>query len=263
MSNALITGDTGGLGQEFARYHASLGGDLILVGRNQAKLASLKAELVARYGVRVATIQADFAKGHSAQHLWEEVQELGWQVDILINNAGFGGQGKFIDRSLAADTAMLTVNAQVPTELMKLCLPGMMRRGHGRVLNVSSSAAFFPGPNQAEYFATKAYLTSLGNALWEEMQDTGVTVTTLMPGPVETGFSAAGHLQATRLFAPGTGVDPAGVAQAGYEGMLRGKLNVVAGLPLWMQGAAKLSPLLPKRLALKVIADLQKNREGN
>lgn len=208
---------------------------MILVARNEMKLASLVADLQHQCPAsRVATVTADFAKGHTAAQVYQEVQGFDWPVDYLINNAGFGGQGKFIDRSLAADLTMLRVNAAVPPELMKLFLPGMVKRGRGRVLNVSSSAAFFPGPEQAEYFATKAYLTSLGNALWQEMRTTGATVTTLMPGPIETGFAAAGHLMATKLFAPGTGADPAVIAKAGYAGMLQGKLNVVAGLPWWM-----------------------------
>lgn len=262
MTVALITGATGGLGRALAHEHAKRGGDLILVGRNQMKLASLKAQLHVAYPlVLIETIQADFAKGGQVQQVFDAVQTLGWQVDYLINNAGFGGQGKFISREKEADLTMLRVNAAVPTAFMKLFLPLMVKQGYGHVLNVSSAAAFFPGPEMAEYYATKAYLTSLGNAIWQEMKATRVTVTTLMPGPMETGFATAGDLTTTKLFKPGTGADPALIAKVGYKGMLAGKLNVVAGLPSWAKVSAKLYPLLPKRLVLKVIENLQTKKK--
>ena len=148
----------------------------------------------------------------------------------------------------------------VPTELWKLFLPEMVARGHGRVLNVASAAAWFPGPEQATYFATKAYLASLSNALWYELKPLGIRVTTLLPGPIETGFAQAGQLTQTRLFAPGTGVAPQIVAWVGYAGMMREKRQVIVGVAWWMRWAAQCYPWLPKRLVLAVIATLQRPR---
>lgn len=129
-------------------------------------------------------------------------------MDYLINNAGFGGGGAFVTRSTARDLAMVQVNATVPTALLKLFLPGMVARGHGRILNVASAAAWFPGPEQATYFATKAYLAALSNALWYELKPLGIGVTTLLPGPVETGFAQAGQLTRTRLCGAAGGKAP-------------------------------------------------------
>ncbi|WP_283579373.1 SDR family NAD(P)-dependent oxidoreductase [Limosilactobacillus ingluviei] len=165
-----------------------------------------------------------------------------------------------LPRSAARDLAMVQVNAAVPTALLKLFLPGMVARGHGRILNVASAAAFFPGPEQATYFATKAYLASLSNALWYELKPLGIRVTTLLPGPIETGFAQAGQLTQTRLFAPGTGVAPQIVARVGYAGMMRGKRQVIVGMAWWMRWATQCYPWLPKRLVLAVIAALQRPR---
>ena len=148
----------------------------------------------------------------------------------------------------------------VPTALLKLFLPRMVARGHGRVLNVASAAAWFPGPEQATYFATKAYLAALSNALWYELKPLGIRVTTLLPGPIEIGFAQAGQLAQTRLFVPGTGVAPQIVARVGYAGMMRGKRQVIVGVAWWMRWAARCYPWLPKRLVLAVIAALQRSR---
>ena len=217
---ALITGATGGLGRALALEHVRHGGDVILVARHAAKLQALSAELrrVAP-GQQVESVVVDFTAANAAQQVFAAVQALGWPVDYLINNAGFGGGSAFVTRSAARDLAMVQVNATVPTALLKLFLPGMVACGHGRVLNV----AWFPGTEQATYFATKAYLASLGNALWYELKPLGIGVTTLLPGPIETGFAQAGQLTRTRLFAPGTGVDPQIVARVGYAGFYFGR----------------------------------------
>ena len=233
---ALITGATGGLGRALALEHVRHGGDVILVARHAAKLQALSAELrrVAP-GQQVESVVVDFTAANAAQQVFAAVQALGWPVDYLINNAGFGGGSAFVTRSAARDLAMVQVNATVPTALLKLFLPGMVACGHGRVLNV----AWFPGTEQATYFATKAYLASLGNALWYELKPLGIGVTTLLPGPIETGFAQAGQLTRTRLFAPGTGVDPQIVARVGYAGMMRGKRQVIVGMAWWMRWAAQ------------------------
>ena len=233
---ALITGATGGLGRALALEHVRHGGDVILVARHAAKLQALSAELrrVAP-GQQVESVVVDFTAANAAQQVFAAVQALGWPVDYLINNAGFWGGSAFVTRSAARDLAMVQVNATVPTALLKLFLPGMVACGHGRVLNV----AWFPGPEQATYFATKAYLASLGNALWYELKPLGIGVTTLLPGPIETGFAQAGQLTRTRLFAPGTGVDPQIVARVGYAGMMRGKRQVIVGMAWWMRWAAQ------------------------
>ena len=253
---ALITGSYGGLGACFVKLHAQMGGDLILVGRSQSKLDEQKAEVEKTYGVRVETIAADLSNAEEVEKVYNTCKENGWQVDYLINNAGFGGQGDFArERTMQQDMSMIAVNVEAPTRLCKLFLPDFIERGSGRVLNVSSTAATMPGPLQAVYYATKAYLTSFSNALWRELKDTGVTVTALMPGAMQTGFANAGGLSDTKMFQ--NAVDPFKVAEAGYKGMLNGKLNVVSGLPGWQTPMMKMAPMFPKKTMLNFVYDQQ------
>ena len=249
---ALITGSYGGLGTCFVKLHAQAGGNLILVGRSQAKLDEQKTEVEKTYGVRVETIAADLSNAEEVEKVYTTCKENGWEVDYLINNAGFGGHGDFArERTMEQDMSMIAVNVECPTILCKLFLPDFIKRGSGKVLNVSSTAATMPGPLQAVYFATKAYVTSFSNALWRELQGTGVTVTALMPGAMRTGFISTGGLANTKMFS--NAVDPMKVAQDGYNGMLNGKLNVTSGLPGWQKPMMTLAPMFPRKTMLNFV----------
>ena len=253
---ALITGSYGGLGTCFVNIHAGKGGNLILVGRSQSKLDEQAEEVKKQHDVDVHTIAVDLSAPDAAQKIYDTCKESGWQVDYLINNAGFGGQGDFArERTMEQDMSMIAVNIETPTRLCKLFLPDFINRGSGRVLNVSSTAATMPGPLQAVYYATKAYVTSWSNSLWREVQGTGVTVTCLMPGAMQTGFANAGGLADTKLFA--NAVRPDNVARDGYEGMIKGKLNVVSGLVWWQKPMISLAPLFPKKTMLNFVYDQQ------
>lgn len=198
----------------------------------------------------------DLSLPEAAETIFARCEENGWLPDILINNAGFGGHGDFArECTMEADTAMMAVNMTTPTKLLKLFLTKMIARGSGHVLNVSSTAAVMPGPLQAVYYATKAYMTSFSNALWRELKDTGVTVTALMPGAMETGFAKAGGLDDTKLFAHA--VSPRQVAEDGYAGMMAGRLNVISGLVSWQKPFLKLTPLFPKTSLLDFVYDQQ------
>lgn len=251
---ALITGSYGGLGTCFVKIHAGQGGNLILVGRSQSKLDEQAEAVKKEYGVEVHTIAADLSEPDAAQMIYNTCKENGWNVDYLINNAGFGGQGDFArERSMEQDMSMIAVNIETLTRMCKLFLPDFINRGSGKVLNVSSTAATMPGPLQAVYFASKAYVTSLSNALWRELKGTGVTVTALMPGAMKTGFISRGGLSDTKMFS--NAVDPMNVAQKGYDGMVKGKLNIVAGLPGWQTPMMKLAPMFPKKAMLDFVYD--------
>lgn len=251
---ALITGSYGGLGTCFVKIHAGQGGNLILVGRSQSKLDEQAEAVKNEYGVEVNTIAADLSEPDAAQMIYDTCKENGWNVDYLINNAGFGGQGDFArERSMEQDMSMIAVNIETLTRMCKLFLPDFINRGSGKVLNVSSTAATMPGPLQAVYFASKAYVTSLSNALWRELKGTGVTVTALMPGAMKTGFISRGGLSDTKMFS--NAVDPMNVAQKGYDGMVKGKLNIVAGLPGWQTPMMKLAPMFPKKAMLDFVYD--------
>ena len=249
---ALITGSYGGLGTCFVNIHAGRGGNLILVGRSQGKLEEQKKEIEAKYKVKVETIAADLSKAEDVEKVYTTCKDNNWEVDYLINNAGFGGHGDFArERTMEQDMSMIAVNVECPTILCKLFLPDFINRGSGRVLNVSSTAATMPGPLQAVYFATKAYLTSLSNALWREVEGTGVTITALMPGAMQTGFISTGGLSDTKMFS--NAVDPMDVAKDGYEGMLKGKLNVTSGLPGWQKPMMSMAPMFPKKTMLNFV----------
>lgn len=253
---ALITGSYGGLGTCFVNIHASKGGDLILVGRSQSKLDEQKKEVEKKFKVNVETIAADLSNSEEVVRIYELCKENGWEVDYLINNAGFGGQGDFArERTMVQDMSMIAVNIETPTILCKLFLPDFIKRGHGKVLNVSSTAATMPGPLQAVYYATKAYVTSWSNALWRELQGTGVTVTALMPGAMQTGFANAGGLSDTKLFA--NAVSPDQVAKDGYDGMLDGALNITSGLPGWQKPMMTFAPMFPKKTMLDFVYNQQ------
>lgn len=255
---ALITGSTGGLGSEFVRLHAKSGGDIILVARNQKKLDEQKKKTESSYGVKVYTIAVDFTDYNAAEVIYDRVKGLGITVDYLINNAGLGGQGSFADRTMEQDLEMLNVNMVVPTKLMKLFIPDFIKRGSGKILNVSSTAALTPGPLQAEYYASKAYLTSLSNAVWHELKETGVTCTVLMPGAMDTGFASASGLTKTKMFS--NAGKPKKVAEDGYKGMLSGKLSVISGLPGWQSAFVGLMPMMPKKTIMGFVADQQTSR---
>lgn len=254
---ALITGATGGLGREFVKIFAQHHNNLVLVGRNPQKLNQLKTTTTSKYGVQVETIAVDFTDDNAANTIFSTTQTLNIQIDHLVNNAGLGGQGTFLDRPFDDDINMAKVNMLMPTKLMKLFLPGMVKRNHGRVLNVSSSAAMTPGPLQAEYYATKSYLTSLENAIWYELKDTNVRVTTLMPGAMETGFAKTGGLTNTKMFAHG--VAPKRVAEEGYQALMKGKMNVFAGLPGWQRPFVGMMPMMPKKTIMGFVANQQSN----
>lgn len=261
-NTALITGSYGGLGTCFVKIHASNGGDVILVGRSEEKLTEQAKFVTETYGVTAHIIAVDLADPEAAQYIYQTCADNKWTVDFIINNAGFGGQGDFArERTMSQDMDMIAVNIETPTRLLKLFLKDMIARGHGKVLNVSSTAATIPGPLQAVYYATKAYLTSWSNALWRELKGTGVTVTALMPGAMKTGFANASGLADTKLFA--NAVSPDAVAEAGYKGMLNGELNITAGLQGWQAPLVSIAPMLPKKMMLDVVYDQQvDNKKG-
>ncbi|MBR0537329.1 MAG: SDR family NAD(P)-dependent oxidoreductase [Clostridia bacterium] len=253
---ALITGSYGGLGAAFAAEHARRGGALILSDLNRERLEKQKHELEARYNVTVDALPADLTRPEETQRLFTECRARNITLDHLILNAGFGGQGTLAKRPMEKDMAMIAVNVEATTRLLKLFLPGMVERGFGRVLLVSSISAKLPGPRQAVYFASKAYLTSLGNALWRELKGTGVTLTTVMPGILATDFAEKGHLEDTLLFA--RRADPEKAAKKAYDAMLRGKMNVTPCVQLPLRLALLLTPFLPKALVTELVYCLQK-----
>lgn len=246
---ALVTGASGGIGLELARVHAKKGGNLVIVARSAAKLKNIKQEFETQYGINVTDIAIDLSQPDAADVLFNKTEALGIQIDVLINNAGFGGHGKFHERDLSADQQMMQLNIVTLTNLTHHYLKGMTARNHGKILNVSSTASFMPGPLQAVYYATKAFVTSFSQAVAEEVKANNVTVTALCPGAVATGFVEAGDLEGLAIWK--TAKSSESVAKFGYQAMEKGKLVAIneAGLNFALNW---IIPLLPRKLVLKI-----------
>ncbi len=252
---ALITGASSGIGKELAKIHAKQGGDLVLVARRQKELEDLKFSLETNYSIKVETIVKDLSKVNSASELYEEVKSKNIEVEYLINNAGFGLRGKFHELSWDRQQQMINLNMMALTELTYLFLPQMIKRDSGKILNVSSTASFMPGPLQAIYFATKAYVTFFSNALSEELYDKNITVTNLMPGATETEFAKTSGMDKTDLF--DKTVSAKSVAEDGYMAMLRGDIDIVSGLTFSQKLMMGAIPFTPKKVMLKQIRQMQ------
>src|ERR1051326_158513 len=178
---------------------------------------------------------------------------------VLVNNAGFGVTGPFVETDLANELEMIQVNIVALTELTKLLLGPMVARRRGRVLNVAATAAFQPGPLMAVYYATKAYVLSFSEAIADELRDSGVTVTALCPGPTETGFAAVADMTASRLFNVAKPMSSADVARAGYEGMKRGRRIVIPGVKnKLLTQSIRVSP---RRMVTTIVRKLQESRQ--
>jgi short-subunit dehydrogenase len=253
----LITGASSGIGEELARLFARDGFDLILVARSGDKLTKLASELEEKHRIRVKTIAKDLGERNAPREVHEEVKKEGLTVDILVNNAGFGLYGEFIHTDLEQELNMIDLNVRALTELTKLFLPGMVERKQGGILNVSSAAAFQPGPLLAVYYATKAYVLHFSEALANELEGTGVTVTALCPGPTATNFSQRAGLVASKLFDSGV-MDVKTVAKAGYRGFILGKPVVIPGFRNRLLTFSV--RLIPRRLVTKIVRMMQERK---
>jgi len=251
---ALITGASSGIGLEFARLFAEGGYDVVLVARTESKLKALAEELSAKHGVRALAVAADLADPAASRGLVERLKAEGVQVEVLVNNAGYASYGAFAETDLDAELKMIQVNIATLTALTKAVLPGMLERKSGRILNVASTAAFQPGPLMAVYYATKAYVLSFSEALANETQGTGVSVTCLCPGPTKTGFQERARMQDSRLV-QGEIMDVQTVAQAGYSALMSKKRIVIPGRQNQLLAFA--TRLLPRSLVTRLTRQAQ------
>lgn len=256
----LITGASYGIGYELARVFAAHGHPLVLTARSHDKLEAIRREFEKQYNVPVQVITKDLSHPLSPEEIYRELKDRQTPVEILVNNAGFGSYGKFIETDLDHELEMIQVNISALTHLTKLFLKDMTARKKGRILNVASTAAFQPGPIMAVYYATKAYVLSFSRALREEFSGTGISVTALCPGPTASGFQKRADIGKIPLFHFGGLVTSAEfVARKGYEGLMRGRAVVIPGwmnrLMVW---GAKISPAW---IAVKVVRLLQKAKK--
>ncbi|WP_421873174.1 SDR family NAD(P)-dependent oxidoreductase [Marinoscillum sp.] len=256
MSNTtLITGASSGIGLELARIHASHGSDLILVARSTTKLTKLKEELESEFGISVLNIPKDLSIPDSAQEVYDIVSEKQMEVEFLINNAGFGDFGLYHETSWEKEEMMINLNILALSQLTKLFGSDMVNRGHGRILNVSSTAAFQPGPLMTVYYATKHYVQAYSEALYEEWKDFGVSVTALCPGATESGFSEAADAEESKLFKGKKLPSSKEVAEFGYKAMMKGQMTAIHGAMNTLM--AKSARFAPKKVLLKMVRKIQ------
>jgi len=251
----LITGASEGLGHEFAKLFAQGGYSLVLVSRNQARLDTVAKELSATHHVDVRTISKDLCLPEAAEKLKTEVDDQKIAIEMLVNNAGVGVHGLFPQADWKTTEDMLNLNMMTLTHLTRLFLPAMLERGHGKILNVASTAAFQPGPFMACYFASKAYVLSFTEALAEELSGTGITVTAFCSGPTRTQFQKRSNTENIRENSFVMEAAPA--VQTAYRGLMEGKRLVVPGFTNKL--LALLVRLFPRRLVIRVTRYFEEN----
>ena len=231
---ALITGASGGIGYELAKLFARDGYNLVLVARSGDKLNRVAAELREQYGITVKAIALDLSAVPSSRFLFDQLQGEAVVVDVLVNNAGFGGFGEFAGMREDEILGQIHLNITALTHLTRLFLPGMLARGRGKIMNVASTAAFQPGPLMAVYYATKAYVLSFSEALANEVAGSGVVVSCFCPGATDTGFAKRAGTEDSRLFKKIGAMNVETVAVDGYRGLMEGKTVVISGMRNWL-----------------------------
>jgi uncharacterized protein len=254
---ALVTGASSGIGLDLSRVLAKNGYDLVLVARTASKLQEAANELQ-KSGVSAGEIASDLSRPSAAAEIVAELTLRNIEIEVLVNNAGYGLTGPFVENDLQREVDMIQVNVVALTQLTKLLLRPMVARKRGRILNVASTAAFQPGPLMAVYYATKAYVLSFSEAIAEELRDSGVTVTALCPGPTQTGFAEIANMTQTRLFTMMRPMSSAAVARAGYRGMMSGKRIVIPGAKNKM--LVQSLRVSPRRTVTALVRKFQENR---
>ena len=259
-TTSLVTGASSGLGEQFARQLAARGSGLVLVARSAGRLAALADELRARHRVTVTTVPADLSQAEQVSRV--AAHAAATQVDVLVNNAGFGTYGSFADLDPGREHAEVMVNAVAVVDLAHAVLPRMLARRRGGIITVASSIAFQPSPHHAVYGATKAFALAFSEALWAETRGSGVRILALCPGPVATGFLASlGDQAATSSIIYKRTADPADVVRAGLRGFDHDAMTIIPGLRtrVLAQGYRFLPRTVMARMTGKMLAPAEQH----
>ncbi|MBS1515082.1 MAG: SDR family oxidoreductase [Bacteroidetes bacterium] len=258
MKTALITGASSGIGLEFARIFARNKCDVVLVARSEEKLTALADELRKTHGVKVKVIAKDLADKNAPAEIKAELDAEKIEIEYLINNAGFGGYGLYYETDWKKENDMIQVNVTALAELSKVFVKEMVKRNSGRILNVASTAAFQPGPLMSVYYAGKAFVLSLSEAMAYELKDTKVTVTCLCPGPTKSNFQNAANINESGLVKGRKIPSSYDVALFGYNEMMKGKYLAVEGfMNKFMAFCVR---FMPRKMVLATVYKIQKNR---
>jgi short-subunit dehydrogenase len=253
----LVTGASSGIGLELAKCFAADKSNLVLVARNTAAMETLAAELRRDHKIEIHVISADLARPESPRRIFDELQGRGAAVDVLVNNAGFGLHGSFVELPLARQLEIIQVNVAALVALTGLFLPGMVQRRRGGILNVGSVAGFLPGPHMAIYYASKAFVQSFSEALFEELRGTGVSVTNLCPGPTESNFSQVARTYQART-AQAAKMSAAEVAATGYRAFRAGYCMSVPGAKNIL--LSQMTRFLPRSMVRKGVGRYNKSK---
>lgn len=226
----LITGASSGIGYELAKICAKEGQNLILVARSQEALNSLASELIQNFKIKAEVLAIDLAQAHAVNELHQHIQNRSWEVNILINNAGFGDYGYFFTSSWEKQRNVIQVNIMALTQLTHFFLPYMVKRKNGKIMNIASTAAFQPGPLMSVYYASKAFVLSFSEALAAELEGTGVTITALCPGTTQSGFQKVARFSNLDKF--NTSLIPSShqVAEFAFRSMMQDRVVAVHGM---------------------------------
>lgn len=252
---ALITGASAGIGVDLAECFAQGGYDLILAARSEGALKDVADRLAKTHGVKATPIAADLGVPNAGAKLAAEIAQRGHTVDVLVNNAGFGHTGAYADTPIDPQLGMVDLNVRVLVELTHIYWAGMLAKQRGGVLNVASTAAFQPGPLMSIYYASKAFVLSFTEALWEEARGTGVQVSCLCPGPTTSLFNARAGTDKTRLAKAAKPMTSMAVAKKGYDGFIRNKRVVVTGAS--NKALIAVTRITPRAALLRIVRALQ------
>lgn len=247
---ALITGASSGIGEAFAEAYAKQGLDLVLVARSKDKLDAIAASLLQKHsGIRVEVIVADLSQPYPGAALLQQVKSRGIEIDVLVNNAGFGFASDFHQDENHRQREMISLNVGAVVDLAQTFLPTMLERGSGAIINIASVAGFQPTPFMTVYGATKAFVLSFSEGLWAEYRGKGIAVIAVCPGPVDTGFfEATGNATLRKAIPSGSMLSADAVVAATLKALGQGKSHIVPG------AAMKLVSLLPRLMPRGVVA---------
>jgi uncharacterized protein len=240
---ALITGASSGFGYEFCKLFAESGYNLVLVARSEDRLSELSQQLCNEHKIEVWYIAADLFNPHAAKEIYEQVQAWGITIDVLVNDAGQGEYGKFIEYEIERDVDMIQLNVTSLVSLTKFFLNDMVKRNEGRILQVASLLSKYPTPLMAVYAGTKAFVLSFTEALINELKDTNVTMTALLPGAADTDFFHKAGAEQTVTYRETELSKPEDVAKDGFDALMKGESKIISGAKNKMQAA--MSALMP------------------
>ena len=255
MATALITGASLGIGLELAKTFAAAKNNLVLVARSEDKLKVISEELQKTFDIQVKIIAADLSNMEEVQKVYDICKAENISIEYLVNNAGIGVFDLFIDADWNKTEQMIDLNIKSLTKMCRLFIPDMVARKSGKILNVASTAAFQPGPTMAVYYASKSYVLLFSEAIYNELQGTGVSVTCLCPGATDSNFFKAAAMEESKLVKGKKLPTPKEVAEFGYKAMMKNKMTVIHGLMNTIMATS--IRFAPRKLVPKIVRKIQ------